>query len=48
MTVRTVVTFESQSSITTTSDSFIVNPNREVSVVCSLTSGSPATGPACR
>jgi hypothetical protein len=44
MTVRTVVTFENQSGITATSDSFVVNPNREVSVVCALTSGTPTTG----
>ena len=33
MTVRTVVTFENQSSVETLSDSFCVNPNREVNVV---------------
>ncbi|HEX2859053.1 MAG TPA: hypothetical protein VHP58_02500 [Alphaproteobacteria bacterium] len=44
MTARTVVSFEEQTGITSTSDSFLVNPNREVSVVCNLTSGSPATG----
>jgi hypothetical protein len=44
MTVRTVVTFENQSGITATGDSFIVNPNREVSVVCALTDGTPSSG----
>jgi hypothetical protein len=44
MSVRTVVTFDEQSGITAASDDFMINPNREASVVLNLTAGSPATG----
>lgn len=41
---RTVVNFDEQASITTTSDDFMVLPNKEVTVVTKLTAGSPVTG----
>lgn len=44
MATRTVTTFDEQTGITTVSDDFIVNPNKEVSVVARLISGTPATG----
>ena len=46
MSLRNVIAFDEQTGLTTTSANFIVNPLREVSVVCALTAGSPATG-AC-
>lgn len=44
MSIRTVIAFDEQTGLTTTSAAFIINPLREVSVVCALTSGSPSTG----
>lgn len=44
MATRSVINFDEQSDITATSDAFIVKPQQEVSVVCALTAGSPATG----
>ncbi len=44
MPARTVATFEEQTNITTTSDEFIVNPQREVSATARLTAGTPTTG----
>lgn len=44
MATRTLATYDEQTGITTTSDDFIVNSNKEVSVVARLVSGSPATG----
>ncbi|RYD50586.1 MAG: hypothetical protein EOP52_13825 [Sphingobacteriales bacterium] len=44
MATRIVVTFEEQTGVTTTSDDFIVSPQREVTAVARLVSGSPTTG----
>jgi hypothetical protein len=44
MPARTVTTFEEQTSVTTLSDEFVVNPNREVTAVARLVSGTPTTG----
>lgn len=44
MTTRTVALFDEQTNITTSSDDFIVNPIRDVTVVAALTAGTPATG----
>lgn len=44
MATRTVINFDQQTSLTTTSDNFIVTPNQDVAVAATLTSGTPATG----
>lgn len=44
MPARTVFNLEEQTGITTFSDEFIVNPNREVAAVLRLTAGTPVTG----
>lgn len=44
MPARTVTAFEEQTGITTTSDEFIVSPQREVSATARLTAGTPTTG----
>lgn len=44
MATKTVVNFDQQTGITATGDNFVVQPDRDVNVVCVLTSGSPATG----
>ncbi len=44
MPARTVVNLEEQTGITTFSDEFVVNPNREVAAVLRLTAGTPVTG----
>lgn len=44
MATRAVATFEEQSGITTTSDSFVVDTEKPVNAVIQLVSGSPSTG----
>lgn len=44
MATRTVAMFEEQSGITTTSDSFMVDPEKAVNALVELEGGSPATG----
>jgi hypothetical protein len=46
MATRTVVLYDEQASITSTSDDFIINPTKDVTVVAKLTAGTPVTG--CR
>lgn len=41
---RVVVNFDEITAITATSDSFILNPMREVTVIAKLESGTPVTG----
>lgn len=44
MAIRNVVTFEEQSTITTQSDDYLVQPNKEVTAAALLTAGTPVTG----
>lgn len=44
MATRTVVHFDAQTNITSTSDVFVVDPLKEVSAALVLTAGTPATG----
>lgn len=44
MAVRTVVSYDTQTGITATGDSFIADPTKQVNVACILTAGTPATG----
>ncbi len=41
---RTVIYFDQQTGLTSTGDSFMVQPGKNVNVACALTSGSPTTG----
>jgi hypothetical protein len=44
MPTRKVAAFEEQTGITTQSDDFIVNPERDITAVLALTAGTPTTG----
>ena len=41
---RTIVAFEEQTGITTQSDNFIVETDKDVTALCALTAGTPTTG----
>ncbi|MCP5405479.1 MAG: hypothetical protein H6922_04580 [Pseudomonadaceae bacterium] len=44
MAVRTVVNYETQNDITGVGDSFVVDPSRNLNVLCQLTAGTPVAG----